>query len=66
MFNLKAGFGANDDALPERMIKSPIKTGPSKGLVSRVPEMLPEYYKVRGWDEKGVPTEERLKELQLA
>ena len=66
MFNLKAGFGANDDALPERMIKSPIKTGPSKGLVSRVPEMLPEYYKVRGWDEKGVPTAERLKELQLA
>jgi aldehyde:ferredoxin oxidoreductase len=66
LFNLKAGFGAKDDALPERMMKSPIKTGPSKGLVSRVPEMLPEYYKVRGWDEKGVPTKERLKELQLA
>jgi aldehyde:ferredoxin oxidoreductase len=66
LFNLKAGFAANDDVLPERMIKSPIKTGPAKGLVSRVPEMLPEYYKVRGWDEKGVPTKDRLKDLQLA
>jgi aldehyde:ferredoxin oxidoreductase len=35
-------------------------------MVSRVPEMLPEYYQLRGWDPKGVPTPERLKQLQLA
>jgi aldehyde:ferredoxin oxidoreductase len=64
-FNLKAGFTAKDDALPERLTKSPIKTGPSKGQVSHVPEMLPEYYKLRGWDEAGVPTHEKLQELQL-
>jgi aldehyde:ferredoxin oxidoreductase len=34
--------------------------------VSHVPEMLPEYYKLRGWDTKGVPTKERLQQLQLA
>jgi aldehyde:ferredoxin oxidoreductase len=34
--------------------------------VSHVPEMLPEYYKLRGWDAKGVPTKERLQQLQLA
>ena len=27
--------------------------------------MLPEYYQLRGWDENGIPTEQRLKELQL-
>ncbi|RLF79533.1 hypothetical protein DRN32_04860, partial [Thermococci archaeon] len=28
-------------------------------------EILPKYYKLRGWDEKGYPTEEKLKELGL-
>jgi len=27
--------------------------------------MRPEYYKARGWDEKGVPTKETLKRLGL-
>ncbi|MCX5901489.1 MAG: aldehyde ferredoxin oxidoreductase family protein [Proteobacteria bacterium] len=29
-------------------------------------EMLPEYYQLRGWDENGVPTSEKLAELGLA
>jgi aldehyde:ferredoxin oxidoreductase len=66
MFNIEAGFTSKDDQLPLRMTTLPIKTGPSKGELSRVPEMLPEYYSLRGWDEKGVPTQERLHELQLA
>ena len=65
-FNLKAGFTAKDDTLPERLYKKPSQTGPSKGLVSRVPEMLPEYYSARGWTAEGVPTPEKLHELQLA
>jgi len=64
-FNLKAGFTMKDDNLPERLLKSPIKTGPSKGNVSRLGEMLPEYYKLRGWDDQGVPTAEKLQELSL-
>lgn len=66
MFNLEAGLTSKDDVLPLRMTKLPIKTGPSKGELSHVPEMLPEYYKLRGWDEEGVPTKERLHDLQLA
>ncbi len=65
LFNLKAGFTAKDDALPPRMLKEPIKTGPSKGKVSLLPEMLPEYYRLRGWDENGVPTAEKVQELGL-
>ncbi len=64
-FNLRAGFTAADDTLPERILKSPILTGPSKGEVNHLDVMLPEYYKLRGWDEKGVPTAEKLKDLSL-
>ena len=28
--------------------------------------MLTEYYRIRGWDEKGVPTKKRLEALRLA
>ena len=66
LFNLKAGFTAKDDTLPDRLLKSPIPGGPAKGNVNRLGEMLPEYYHLRGWDKNGVPTEKKLKELALA
>ncbi len=65
-WNLKTGMTAEDDALPERLLKNPIKSGPSKGEVSHLDQMLPEYYQVRGWDANGVPTAEKLKDLELA
>lgn len=65
LFDLKAGFTGKDDRLPDRIMKEPIQTGPSKGEVSHLDKMLPEYYKLRGWDTKGVPTEEKLQELSL-
>lgn len=64
-FNLRAGFSHVDDNLPERLLKCPIKTGPSKGEVNRLADMLPEYYKLRGWDAQGVPTQEKLADLAL-
>jgi len=66
LWNLKAGLTAKDDTLPPRMLEEPIRTGPSKGSVSRLPEMLPVYYSVRGWDADGVPTKEKLSALELA
>jgi aldehyde:ferredoxin oxidoreductase len=48
------------------MLKDPIKTGPSKGKLSKVLKMLPEYYKLRGWDKNGIPLDEKLKELSLS
>lgn len=65
-WNLAAGLTTKDDSLPPRLLHEPIKTGPSKGMVSRLPEMLPVYYELRGWDEKGVPTSLKLGELGLA
>lgn len=67
LFNLKAGFTDADDVLPTRLTKDlPVQTGPAKGHLSHVPEMLPEYYQLRGWDKHGVPTQERLRDLALA
>jgi aldehyde:ferredoxin oxidoreductase len=66
LFDLKSAITGKDDRLPERMMKEPIQTGPSKGEVSQLDKMIPEYYQLRGWDTKGVPTPEKLKDLSLA
>ncbi len=55
-FNNAAGFTAKDDSLPKRLLTEPAKTGPAKGKVSMLAEMLPKYYEVRGWDPQGRPT----------
>ncbi len=63
MFLLKAG--STEDTLPHRMLHEPLPDGPAKGMVVELDKMLPEFYKLRGWDEKGVPTKEKLEELGL-
>ena len=66
MFNLKAGVDPSQDKLPKRMLEEPLPDGPHQGQVSKLPKMLPDYYKVRGWGKDGVPTEAKLKSLGLA
>ncbi len=65
-FNLAAGFTAKDDTLPERLLKVPAPSGTAKGRVNELDKMLPEYYKLRGWTAKGVPTKKTLHRLGLA
>jgi len=65
LFNLKAGIDGSQDKLPRRLVEEPIPDGPSKGNVSKLAELLPQYYSIRGWDEKGVPTDATLKKLGL-
>ncbi|MHB8667655.1 MAG: aldehyde ferredoxin oxidoreductase family protein [Burkholderiales bacterium] len=65
LFNNAAGFTAKDDDLPPRLKTEPAKTGPAKGKVNGIDKMRPEYYKARGWDDKGVPSKETLQRLGL-
>ena len=65
LFNQAAGFTADDDKLPKRMLKEAIKSGPTKGQVSRLGEMLPKYYEIRGWNPKGEVTAETRERLSL-
>jgi aldehyde:ferredoxin oxidoreductase len=63
MYNLREGFSAKDDTLPPRLLNEP--TFP--GMVSGHPlqELLPRYYKLRGWDADGVPTARTLERYQV-
>ncbi|MFZ2386453.1 MAG: aldehyde ferredoxin oxidoreductase family protein [Polaromonas sp.] len=64
-FNNAAGFTKADDSLPKRLLTEAAKTGPAKGKVNMLAEMLPKYYAARGWDSEGVPTAETRERLGL-
>ncbi len=65
VFNLAAGITPAEDTLPKRLLEEGITDGPSKGNVARLSELLPAYYAERGWNEEGIPTDERLQLLGL-
>ncbi len=63
MYNVRHGASRKDDQLPLRM-----QTHRRGGGTNELPPfniMLNEYYQARGWDDMGIPHEEKLKELQL-
>lgn len=62
-YNNLTGFDGKDDTLPERFLTEG-GTGGSEGEISKLPEMLKEYYAERGWVD-GVVPEEKLRELQI-
>ena len=56
-----------DDDNPPRFYE-PLPTGPYKGMVTdkeRVETKRGAYFETLGWDERGIPTEETLKKLDL-
>ena len=64
LFNLREGLTGKDDALCDRLTKTP--QDPTKpNTVVPLDKMLPRYYKVRGWDKNGVPTAKKLKKLGI-
>lgn len=68
VFNLREGIGKEQDNLPERLLE-PFPTGPIAGVAasaSQIRAALQDYYGMMGWDEKGVPTEGKLKELGIS
>ncbi len=65
LFNDRAGVDNEQDTLPKRFLDTPFEEGLSKDRVVPVKKMLKEYYAVRGWDENGVPTREKLKQLSI-
>ena len=58
------GISGKDDVLPKRLLTAK-PDGKAKGKIPDLGKMLPEYYRLRGWDDRGIPTKERLKELDL-
>ncbi len=65
LFNLAAGLSAKDDTLPKRFLKEPMPDGPAKGQIFEQDQLLPDYYRLRGCDQNGIPKKEKLEELGL-
>ncbi len=68
MFNIGEGILIDDFRLPERLINEPIPEGVSKGAViseREMNDMVYDYLVARGWDLDGVPSWEKLVELEL-
>jgi len=65
-YNHRLGITRKDETLPRRLLKEPMPTGPSKGGLPDLDEMLDEYYDFRGCDkETGYPRKDVLDNLGL-
>lgn len=67
VFNLEAGATAEDDSLPARFAElSIVAEGRERRVTAEDQErMKRDYYRVRGWDERGRPTPETLRSLRI-
>ncbi|HSJ52756.1 MAG TPA: aldehyde ferredoxin oxidoreductase family protein [Anaerolineae bacterium] len=74
MYNVRLGLSRADDRLPTRFTDEPLEVyrfdGETAvpvhvGLVRDLDAMLDRYYRLRGWDENGIPTPETLARLGL-
>jgi aldehyde:ferredoxin oxidoreductase len=71
LFNFREGKGTREfDNLPWKIMNTPVPDeGPAKGMVVSNEELqigLDDYYAARGWTNDGVPTVDKLKELNLS
>ena len=68
LFNVREGLTSKQDTIPSRF-ENPLEgNNPNKGIFSQsiLDSMKGHYYKHRGWNiETGIPTIEKLKELNL-
>ncbi|MDN5344514.1 MAG: aldehyde:ferredoxin oxidoreductase [Clostridia bacterium] len=65
LYNVDCGITRQDDTLPERILKQPRGSGGAATNLPPLAAMLDEYYSFRGWDANGIPTEAKLRELEL-
>ena len=65
LINIREGLGRKDDFLPQRLVSEPLPEGPNQGQTVPMDELLDEGYKAMGWDNRGVPLKETLRELDL-
>jgi aldehyde:ferredoxin oxidoreductase len=62
--NTREGISRKDDTLPDRFLKEGRKNDPENRTVP-LEKMLDEYYKIRGYDENGIPTIKTLEKYAI-
>ena len=65
LYNVKCGISRKDDTLPQRFLTHIKEEGEFGHKLPPLEQLLNEYYNLRGWDEKGIPLEAKVKELGL-
>jgi aldehyde:ferredoxin oxidoreductase len=69
LINIREGLTRKDDTLPWKVMHVPIPDeGPSKGSFVSQEELdllLDDYYEARGWNKEGIPTMEKLRDLEM-
>jgi len=69
LFNLREGWRAADDWLPERLLSETLPTGVAQGVglsANELRQMIGGYYRARGWDDNGFIPDEKLNELRIS
>ncbi|HDZ89155.1 MAG: hypothetical protein JRJ09_02015 [Deltaproteobacteria bacterium] len=62
--NTREGITGHDDTLPGRLLRQGHASDPEKGTVP-LNKMLPQYYRLRGYDPNGIPTKTTLRRLKI-
>jgi len=65
LVNVRDGITRKDDTLPPKMLQHSVIGGRAGKAPVEFKKMLDDYYKLRGWDDDGVPTKETLIALGL-
>jgi len=65
LYNVREGISRKDDTLPPRILIHKRGSGGSADSLPPLGEMLSRYYRYRGWNELGIPSEEKIRELEL-
>ncbi len=71
LFNIREmSISRKDDTLPPRVFNEPLPLPPNGKFYVRLrrevfERMLDEYYELRGWNHEGIPTKEKVRELNL-
>jgi len=63
IYNMREGLSGKDDTLPDRLLYEPLFSGAQAGVP--LAQMLPRYYRLRGWDKAGIPTSATLNRLAI-
>ncbi len=66
-FNVREGFSRKDDTLPARMFQ-PLENGALQGVAldpAQFDQVIQHLYQLKGWDENGAPTRDKLRELDI-
>jgi aldehyde:ferredoxin oxidoreductase len=68
LINVRLGIRAASDRLPTRFLDEPLgpSTGGDEERIGSFDRMLSAYYRLRGWSEDGVPSDETVVRLGLA